>query len=264
MLQIKEVLLCKPSYFEVNYVINPWMKPGTVNKHLAMVQWNKLLKTLIKLKIKVNIIDQKKGFPDMVFAADQAIFKDGIGVLSNFRFNERKGETNYYKKWFKNKKIKLNILPKNVYFEGGGESIWHTDNLLVGTGFRNSKNIKKHLSGIFNKKVYEIELINPYFYHLDTCLFSLNDFIFYYPPAISEKSKRVLKKLSSKLIPITKKEVFNFAANSLSIGNFVITQKGNPKLIQKIKNLGFKPIELDLGEFMKAGGGIHCLIQPLQ
>jgi len=262
---IKEVLLCKPTHFEVNYVINPWMKPGSVDKGLALTQWQSLVNSLNGLGIKVNTIEQEKGLPDMVFAADQAIIKGKEAVLSNFRYKERRKEKLFYKNWFEKRDFKLKSLPNDVYCEGGGESLWLKDKLLIGSGFRTSKNTKNLLQKILNIDVHEIELINPMFYHLDTCLFPLNDqVLFYYPPAFSKKSVSLLKKLAQKLIPLDKKEAFNFAANSLPTDHHVITQKGNRKFIDTLKEMKYKVVELDLSEFTKAGGGIHCLVSTIK
>lgn len=259
-----EVLLCRPNYFDVSYVINPWMKPGRVDTHKAKKQWNGLVKKLKELGIGVNIIEGEKGLPDMVFATDQAVIKGNTAVLSNFKYKERRGETIFYKKWLKEHGFNIINLPKDLYFEGGGDSVWSSEDLFVGVGFRNSKGVNRYLENILNTRVIEIHLVDPFFYHTDTCFFPLDsETLFYYPPAISEKSKNLLKKIFKKNIAVTKKEAFNFALNSLIFGKDVITQKGNKKFVFELKKLGYKSHEIDLTEFAKAGGGIHCSVLTL-
>ena len=41
-------------------------------------------------------------------------------------------------------------------------------------------------------------------------------------------------------------------------------QKGNKNFADKLKTLGYKTVEIDVSEFMKSGGGIHCLVQTLE
>lgn len=259
-----EVLMCRPNYFDVSYVINLWMKPGQVNHEKAIEQWNNLVKKIRSLGIKVNIIEGEKSLPDMVFATDQAVIKDDDAVLSNFKYKERRRETFFYEKWLKEYGFNLKRLPKNLYLEGGGDSIWSNDNLYVGVGFRNSKGVKKSLENILDIKVIEINLIDPFFYHLDTCFFPLDgETVFYYPPAISENSRNLLEKTFKRNITVTKKEAFNFALNNLVLGKNVITQKGNKRFIYELEKLGYEVHEVDLGEFAKAGGGIHCLVLTL-
>ncbi len=259
-----EVLLCRPNHFDVSYVINPWMKPGTVDTDKAKKQWNNLVEKLKELGIGVNIIEGEKGLPDMVFATDQAVIKDNTAILSNFKYKERKGETLFYKKWLKEHDFDLINLPKDLHFEGGGDSIWSNRNLFIGMGFRNSKGVGDYLENILNVHIVEVQLVDPFFYHLDTCFFPLDgETLFYYSPAISEKSKNLLKKTFKKIISVTKKEAFNFALNNLVFGKRILTQKGNKKFINELKKLEYEVYEIDLSEFAKAGGGIHCLVLTL-
>ena len=139
--------MCRPTHFTVEYAINPWMKPGTVDKKKALQQWETLIEQLQSQEVKVEIIDQVKGLPDMVFAADQGITMKDKVLLSRFRYSQRQKETFEYKKWFKNHQYeivemgnrKLEILNYELSFEGGGESVFLGDKLVIGTGFRTTK-----------------------------------------------------------------------------------------------------------------------------
>jgi len=261
---MKNVLMCKPDYFDVHYSINPWMKDKKVNKNLAVNQWIYYKKILEDMGVSVDLLDPKNNLPDLVFAADQAVTKNKKAILSNFRHKERRNETKIYKKWFEKNDYDLAHLPKNIYFEGGGESIWVGDKLLIGTGFRTSQDACKHVQKLLNSETECLELMNPNFYHLDTCLFVLNPNVcFYYPPAFSKKSTIKLNKIFPEAIEIKKNEAYNFAANNVVIGKNVVMQKGNNNIKTKIENLGYKTYEIDLSEFMKSGGGAHCLVQLL-
>lgn len=101
-MKVKQVLMCRPSYFRVEYVINPWMKVGSVDAGRAMRQWERLKAVYLERGIRVSIIEQREDCPDMVFAADQALLLEEKKVLlSRFRYPERQQETNYYLSWFK-------------------------------------------------------------------------------------------------------------------------------------------------------------------
>lgn len=259
---MKTALMCKPDYFEVKYSINPWMKNEIVDKNLAFFQWNNYKNALESSGVRVETINPHESSPDMVFAADQAVTIGGKTLISNFKYKQRREESGNYKKWFVKNNFNLKFLPENVYFEGGGESAWVNNKLLIGTGFRTSLNACEHIQKILDVEVTCLELINPNFYHLDTCLFVLNnETAFYYPNAFSKKANMRLKKLFNNLIKITKTEVFNFAANSVVLNNNVFMQKNNKSMKNKIDNLGYKTHELDFSEFMKSGGGAHCLVQ---
>lgn len=262
---IKRVLLCKPTYFAVDFVINPHMKLGSVDTGRAMLQWNNLVTALTGSGIKADIIKQEKGLPDMVFATDQGIVQNDAIVLANFRFDERKKETTYYREWFISHGFKIKTIDKELAFEGGGNTQFFGDILFVGIGFRATAKSCDALSEQLSVKVLPLEIIDPYYYHLDTCYVTIdNDSAFYYPPAFSEQSCDLLKSVVRNLYKLTKTEAEGFAANSFVSGNTIFIQANLPSFKAKLEALGKKVIEVDVSEFHKAGGGIHCLINPLE
>ncbi len=262
---IKRVLMCKPLYFEkLDYVINPWMKPGTIDKAKAMDEWTQLVDAYKSLGITVETINQKKGSPDMVFATDQGIVQGKKVLLSRFWCDERKDESTYYQSWFEENGYKINYLPTDIYFEGNGDSYFWGDKLLIGVGFRADKKTCDAISKILDVEVVPLEIIDPKFYHLDVGFFPLNnETAFYYPPAFSQKSRGVLKKLVPNLIELSTDEANGFCANSVVTDHHVVHQKGNPTFQTKLKELGYTSVPVASDEFMKSGGGIHCLTNIL-
>jgi len=258
--------MCKPLYFDsLDYVINPWMSPGTINEDHAMREWNHLVDAYKKLGITTEIIDQQKGSPDMVFATDQGIVQGKNVLLSRFRCDERKDETTHYEKRFLKNDYTIKYLPQDVYFEGNGDSYLWNDKLFVGIGYRADKKTCETVSKLLDVEVIPLEIIDPKFYHLDVGFFPLNnETIFYYPPAFSQKSRGVIKKIVPHLIEFTKDEAYGFCANSVVTDHHVLHQKDNPTFQKKLKELGYASVEIEIDEFMKSGGGIHCLTNVLK
>ncbi len=50
-----------------------------------------------------------------------------------------------------------------------------------------------------------------------------------------------------------------YAANSLFINGKVITPKGFPNTLKKLKNAGYEILQVDVSEFQKVDGGLSCL-----
>ncbi len=263
---IKKVLMCKPLYFDTfDYIINPWMKPGSIDKQKAFIQWENLVRTYKQQDIKVEVIEQKQDVPDMVWTTDQGIVHGRTVLLSRFWHDERKRESIYYEQWFRDQGYEITYLPKNVYLEGNGDSYIWNNKLLVGVGYRADKKTCDVLSKFLDIEVIPLQIIDPKFYHLDIGFFPLNnETAFYYPTAFSEESRGVLKKLVPNLIEFTKDEAHGFAANSVTTDHHVICQKGNITFEAKLHEQGYKTLPVDLGEFKKSGGGIHCLTNILE
>jgi len=258
--------MCKPLYFDtLDYIINPWMQPGTINGEKAMREWNELVSVYQNQGIHVEIIDQQKGNPDMVFTADQGIVQGNKVLLSRFWTKERRNESSYYEPWFHEHDYQVITLPEDIYFEGNGDSSQWRDKIFIGVGYRANDKTCSEIGKLLDHEVIPLEIIDPKFYHLDVGFFALNDdTIFYYPSAFSEKSRGVLKKLVPNLIEFTKEEAIGFCANSVVTDHQVIHQKSNQTFTDKLAELGYNSIEVDVSEFGKSGGGIHCLTNILQ
>jgi N-dimethylarginine dimethylaminohydrolase len=261
---LKRVLLCRPSHFTVDYIINPHMQPYSVDGGLALRQWQTLVGALENQGIKVDVIEQEPDVPDMVFATDQGIVRDGAVLLANFRYDQRKKERHYYREWFRQHGLRLRAL-SNVFAFEGGDALFFGDMLLVGTGFRASIASCEELSEKLQIDVFPLRLADPYFYHLDMCFLPLDtETAFYYPPAFSPNSRHLLQKLVKDLHEFSHEEAAAYAANSLVNGTTVTVQAGITTFVQKLQQLGRQVVEVDVSEFQKAGGGIHCLINALE
>lgn len=265
--KIKKVLMCRPLYFSsLDYIINPWMQPGLIDQKKTMEQWENLVKIYKDLTITVEVIDQVKGQPDMVFATDAGFVIDEKKVLlSRFRYKERQGETPHYKEWFEENGYEILELPDHLYFEGNGTLYFWNDKIFVGVGYRTDKPMCQYLQKLFpDKEVIELDAAAPAFYHLDIGFLPLDkETVFYYPEAYTQENRERLRKLIPNLVTLSEKEMEGFCANSVVTGKHVIHQKDNPTFKKKIESLGYKSIEVDLSEFKKSGGGAHCLTNIL-
>ncbi len=265
MSPVKRVLLCRPDYFNVEYIINPHMRPHSVVHKKAFKQWENLAATLRSLGIKVDIIGQEPDVPDMVFATDQGIVREGVILLANFQYHQRRKERVYYREWFREHGFRLRALSNIFPFEGG-DTLFFGDMLFVGTGFRASAASCEELARKLEVDVIPLRLVDPYFYHLDMCFLSIDkETAFYYPPAFSHSSQNLLKRLVPNLHKLSDAAADAYAANSFISGHDAVIASGTPNTFRKdLKKLGLKIHEVDISEFKKAGGGIHCLINVLE
>jgi N-dimethylarginine dimethylaminohydrolase len=242
------------------------MQPYAVDADKAQRQWQSLVDILQSLKIKVDIIEQEPDVPDMVFATDQGIVRDGAILLANFRYPQRQKERIYYREWFRQHGFRLRSLSNIFPFEGGDTLFLGDDMLFVGTGFRASVASCEELAQKLEIDVMPLRLVDPYFYHLDMGFLPINhDTAFYYPPAFSQNSQNLLKRLIPNLHELSETAVKAYAANSFVSGQDIVISKGTPRdFHDALQQLGLRIHEVDVSEFKKAGGGIHCLINVLE
>lgn len=256
--------MCRPSHFQVEYQINPWMELGAVNTEKALLEWETLVRTYQELGVTVEFIEQQPHAPDMVFATDQSVVIDASTLLlSRFRYPERQPETDYYREWYLQQGYTVQELPDGVYLEGGDVQRFG-DRLLVGTGFRTSGEAVWVITQLTTKETIALQLVESKFYHLDTCLFVLDqETVFYYPPAFSHASQDLLRRLVPQLIEFTIDDVLSFAANSVRVDRTVLMHLPTDAFKDQVEALGYTHHSLNVSEFIKAGGGIHCLTGEL-
>ncbi|MFZ2199552.1 MAG: arginine deiminase family protein [Microgenomates group bacterium] len=258
------VIMSPPDFFAIEYSINPWMNlTNKVDQKNARFQWQTLHDLYKNLGLAVKLIPPVKGLPDLVFTTDHGVWIHDTFYLSNFRFLERQKEQGVASTWYAKQGIKVQNLPSVCYLEGG-DVLVHENQIFLGYGFRTSSESAQYLHNTTRLPVVPLELVDESFYHLDTCFLPISaDLAFYYPPAFSAGSIHQLKAHFDILLPLTSHEAEGFACNSVKIDNKVICQP-NPTFEQKLIELDLVPISLEMSEFNKSGGGIHCLTQIIK
>jgi N-dimethylarginine dimethylaminohydrolase len=262
----KNILMCSPKYFDIEYEINPWMKLSDQPSELtAEEQWQKLYQIYTnRLGWNVEIIDPVQHLPDMVFATDCCLMIDGKIMLSRFKYPERQPESEQYRQWFIANGF-TNIKQSTNIFEGGGDTMVCGQKIIAGYGFRSEKSSHDELEAFFSREVISIKNINPYFYHLDTSLAVLSDdTIAFYPGAIDEESQNLLRSKIPNCIEATLEEAQGFGLNAVSDGKTIITSDANQSLLDKYRQAGFEIIDTPILEFRKSGGGVKCLTLELR
>ena len=256
-------LLCPPDYFRVEYSINPWMG-GEVDVQVAMTEWLALENEIMRAGAGVAVIDPHPDLPDMVFTANAGAVKDGAVVISNFKHKERRGESEEFAKWFEKQGYTVYRVPKLKRFEGCGDVEFIGDVMVGGFGFRSDLAALEFAAEKLGAKyLIPHRLVDPRFYHLDTCFAYLGGpdrLAIYYPGAfLSDVSVNGMMMGECKLIPVSESDAAQFVCNSVVIGNTVIMPENNAEVTQKIIDAGFKVVQVKAGEFMKAGGSLRCL-----
>jgi lysine-ketoglutarate reductase/saccharopine dehydrogenase-like protein (TIGR00300 family) len=257
--------MCPPDHYEVDYVINPWME-GNVHKSskdAAALQWECLC-ALLEKEAQVERIAAHPGLPDMVFTANAGLALGKKFVLSRFLPRERQGEEPVFKKWFKKQGFEIFELPADLPFEGAGDALLDPSRgcLWAGYGFRSELTAHPHLAEWLNVEVISLRLIDPRFYHLDTCFCPLEKgWVLYYPQAFDAHSNRRIEQRvpPEKRLAVNETDAARFACNAVNLGRKIFVNQVSAELRQKLEAAGFEAVETPLDEFLKAGGGAKCL-----
>ncbi|MCP4192071.1 MAG: amidinotransferase [Planctomycetaceae bacterium] len=256
-----EILMCPPDYFGIEYEINPWMNcQRNADRDLAVSQWEQLRCTLIAAGATIQEMTPVAGLPDLVFTANAALVFHKKALISRFRPVERQPEQLHDASWFQENGFEVQQMVEPFCFEGAGDALFCGDTLWAGYRMRSDALAQQAIGKVLDVQVIPLELVDPYYYHLDTCFCPLSpNTAMYYPAAFDDYGRRVLCQSIDHLIEIEEQEARHFAANAVVVGNTVVTNVGCPRLHRSLQQGGFVPIDTPLGEFVKAGGSAKCL-----
>jgi N-dimethylarginine dimethylaminohydrolase len=266
------VLVCPPNYFDVIDQKNPHMSLArTVDRVKARTQWENLCSVLQQNGCEVETIDPVEGLEDMVFAANQLFVgqKAGYGkfaVPSRMVYPSRQREVPFYTDWCRAHDYSIiEIDYRDDFLEGHGELLWHPDGsrIYAGYGFRSTKGGVEKFSAAMTKMgidVIPLELIDPYCYHLDTCLCPLNnDAVLIFAGAFSADAVASIHKYWTRVHLLNVEEAHAFMGNGIVVNGCYITPRTSPQLRTILQQEGLQPVTVDTSEFEKAGGSCSCM-----
>jgi N-dimethylarginine dimethylaminohydrolase len=255
------ILMCPPEHYGIAYEINPWMSRQRQADHaLAERQWGDLRAILEGLGARVSCLAPVEGLPDLVFTANAALVYHQRAILARFRHPQRQGEEPHDERWLAEHGLAVEHAPLGMSFEGAGDALFCGDTLFAGYRIRSDARGHQEIGRRLGCRVIPLELVDPYYYHLDTCFCPLAPGLaVYYAAAFDDYGRRALADWVPRLIPVDEAEARSFACNAVVLGQSVVTNTGCPRLHRALREHGYEPRETPLAEFVKAGGSAKCL-----
>ena len=260
------IVMCRPTYFGVQYVINPWMQGqvGRARNDVAQEQWDRLHEIVASLT-DVAVIQAKPGLPDMCFVANAGLLVGNRFVPSRFRFPQRQPESLVFDDWFAEQGFEIAVLPGDDTFEGEGDALLESEEsawIWAGYGVRSSLESHLLLAEVLNVEIVSLRLTDQRFYHLDTCFFPLpGGRAVYYPAAFDELSQAEIRRRVpvEKRIEVSETDALGFACNAVRLGETLVMNSASRDLKNRLSNWGYEVRTTPLDEFLLAGGAAKCL-----
>jgi N-dimethylarginine dimethylaminohydrolase len=255
---VRNYAMTPPTFFAVEYVINPWMDTSTtVDTHVAMNQWETLRQTYKELGHTVELVEPVAGLPDMVYAANGGLLVNGTAVVARFAYPQRAGESAAYAEWMA--RHGYHPVETRHVNEGQGDLLVAGSILLAGYGLRTDRRAHDEIAALVGMPVVSLELVDPRFYHLDTALAVLDDTtVAFYPPAFTEASRARLLELFPDAIEVGSADACVLGLNAVSDGLNVVLPAAATGFAKQLRAAGFRPIGVDLSELLKGGGSVKC------
>jgi N-dimethylarginine dimethylaminohydrolase len=258
-------LMCTPQWYDIDYVINPWMA-GNLHRPTrdkAFAQWRDLHQKLLRIA-DVRLLHARPGSPDMVFVAHTALVHHGIAALSSFAHPQRQSEEAHLRRWFQDAGFLLWETPRETAFEGEGDALFDVEGrtLWAGHGVRTCRQSHRHIADAWQTDVTSLHLVDPRFFHLDICFAPLSGgYLLYFPGAFDAASLAKIEAAYSaeQRIPVTEAEATQFACCIINVGENIIMNNVSGDLAARLTDYRFDVTQLDLSEFLRSGGSAKSM-----
>lgn len=272
------LLLADPAAFDVAYAINAHMRGPDgalkqVDRALAREQWSALRETVADMDLEVDVVPALDGHPDLVFCANQVLpvprevtpHGQGAIVPSHMGASERTGEVPHVVEFLRARGHRVEPLrTTRAPLEGMGDGLWHPRRRLLwaGIGPRSSEAAWRELALRYRLSVATLELEDPDFYHLDTCFAVLaEDACLWFPAALTREGQKLVAALFPRRVEADEREARELLACNAWCpdGERVLLQRGAARTRRRLESAGFTTLEVETGEFLKAGGSVFCM-----
>ncbi len=259
------ILMCRPEHFGIEYEINPWMHVAVeVDHQRAVEQWEALHSVYADLGESITLTAPQAGLPDMVFTANAAVVWRRRAVLSRFHHAERAGEEKHWRGALEELGFVVHDVDPETSFEGAGDALFVGDHLFQAWGFRTDQAAHADVARYLDVESTSLQLVDPRFYHLDTCFCPLDDHTaLIAPDAFAPESVELVRARVPRLIETPRGAAEGFACNAMPLHGRVVSSSASEAIRRPLRDAGLELVPLPMDEFMKSGGGVRCLSLPL-
>ncbi len=233
-------------------------KRDSIDVILAKEQHRNYVSVLEESGVKVFGLPALEDFPDSVFAYDPGLLGKRTCVIGRFGEKSRRGEEEALARdleKYRNEVGRLTHVVDPGTLEGGDILVTEQE-IFVGESTRtNPRGIKQLTEIMKNTTVRAIK--TQTFHMLCGCSYLSNGGMLIVPDLLNPT---LFPRFEHILVP--KEE--SYASEALYLGERrVLIPAGFPKTAEKLKEAGYKPVEVELSEFYKGDGGVSCLSQPV-
>jgi len=221
---------------------------------------------------------------DLVFTANLGVVPEHLEsmdtvVLSNFSSEPRRGETAVGVGFFQAIGYQTYVAPAR--FEGDAELKHLHDNVYVGGyGVRSQRETYDWMERTFDMEVVRLELTDPYLYHLDCTVFPITRENALVCTEMYKKHELAALEKHTNIIDVSVDDCLSGICNSVRLSNtilnashihdlkagteeYVAELRKNRRLGDIASKLAFEVSYFNLGEYLKGGALLSCMVMHL-
>lgn len=270
--RLTDVLLAPPTHLALvpaNSVSEESLRRGLdCCRTEARVQHQKLVSALAEEGVACHLMPAAPGAPDLVFTRDAALMTPWGLVALRPALPHRRPEAVHVAAFAGSLGVPMLSAIGEGTVEGGDVCIVRPGLVIIGwSGVRTTRTGALALAALFERQGWRAILrrFDPHHLHLDTHFCMVDErralaCVELLDPGFVE----TLGTLGIELVEATYAEARSLGCNLVSLGDGrIMLGAGQDRLRRSLRSLGYRVVEVDIDQFTRCGGGVHCLTLPL-
>ena len=255
---------------EFSSIVRDTLRRGaSFDKQLAVRQHREMVDAYEGAGVQVHKMDPDEHTPYQVYARDSSFMTPYGAVVCQLANPRRRGEYANVLRFYLTNDIPIYDLVSAGNFEGGDFNIIRPDCVLIGyTGKRCEEVSARQVGNWFEAEDWEVRYapIDEFYVHIDLMVCMLAEMaaavcVDTTEPAIVDW----LKGKGIEIVPVSFRDTMALGCNVVALGaDRVLSTAHSKDLNQRLRAMGFVVFDPDVTMFTQAGGGVHCLCQPLR
>ncbi len=242
---------------------------GRFDKQLAMRQHREMADAYRAAGVRVHQPAVDPATPYQVYTRDSSFMTPYGAVLCQLANPRRRGEYAEVLRFYLDAGIPIYDLVSAGNFEGGDFNMIRPGCALIGfTGLRCEEVAARQVGGWFETEGWEIRYapIDEFYVHIDLMVCMLAEHAA--AVCLDTTDPAIVAWLQAKqieIVPVSFRDTVQLGCNVMSLGaDRVLSCRSSGDLNARLRALGFEVYDPDVSMFLQAGGGIHCMAQPLR
>ena len=275
---LRDVLLGSPDAFrwlgeenaQYSALVRDTLRRGyRFDRDLALRQHAEMVDAYRQAGVAVHLLDASGEQPYGVYARDSNFMTPFGAVVTQLANPRRRGEYANVLRFYLSHDITVYDLVSAGNFEGGDFNMIAPGCVLIGyTGLRGEEVAARQVGGWMEAEGIEVRYapIDEYYVHIDLMVCMLAEKLA--AVCLDTTDPEIVTWIESKgieLVPASFRETMGLGCNVVALGDDrVLSSTAAPELNARLRTLGFEVYDPDMSQFQLAGGGVHCMCQPLR
>jgi N-dimethylarginine dimethylaminohydrolase len=238
------------------------------DKQAAMRQHREMVDAYTEAGVNCHFLPLDEYNPYQVYARDSSFMTPYGAVICQMANPRRRGEYAACLRFYLEHGIPIYDMVSSGNFEGGDfNMIGHKAALIGYTDHRSEGVAAEQIAGWVRDEGWEVKFapIDSFYVHIDLMVCMLNEKCA--AVCLDTTDDDIVEWIKSRgieIIPATFKETMTLGCNVVALGNDrILSTSGAKDLNAKMRAMGFTVYDPDMTMFTWAGGGVHCMCQPL-